>query len=807
MADLPTVSDSNPIAGQAITLEVTVRNQGPGESGPTTLRYYRSTDSTVTPDDTQVGSVPVPGLNASASTVESIITDAPSVPGTHHYGACIDPVSLESDTTNNCSPTVAVTAAEPGFTLSGTVRDGRRNGLLLADATVRLENGQPQTTTTDLSGAYRFPNVSGTVTVRATAPYYVAEAVEVEMDADRTVDFALNTRGIVPYSGTVFITPDIIGPADPTSLQSVTYIGRGERTIFDRRPATWIKVNAYLFSVRYENAELEFQVNPEFGSIEAARAEVDTYAAALGRLPAVLLSRAQKVHVNAGHELFGGNWSDRSFLIHTGQGQEYIRTGFLEEVFFHEGGHTSLDGAHKDSAEWRAAQAADGVFISEYAQDFPNREDIAESILPYFAVRYFPERLTDADRALILATIPNRLAYFDEQGFDMSPYVLPENDSPFAAEPGFTLSGTVRDGRRNGLLLAGATVRLENGQPQTTTTDLSGAYRFPNVSGTVTVRATAPYYVAEAVEVAVDADRTVDFALNTRGIVPYYGTELSWPDLIGPADPTSLQSVTYIGRGERRIFDRRPFEWITVNAYLFSVRYENAELEFQINPEFGSREAARVEVDTYAPALGRLPAVLLSRAQKVHVNAGHELFGGNWGDRSFLIHTGQGQDYIRDGILEEIFVHEAAHVSLDGAHKDSAEWRAAQAADGVFISEYAQDFPDREDIAESILPYFAVRYFPERLTDADRALILATIPNRLAYFDEQGFDMSPYVLPENGSPFPQVVDVSVLEETFIISGLVSGPDGKLLEGIVIWAWQGRRKTAGLPKPERMVSLI
>ena len=431
MADLPTVNDSNPIAGQAITLKVIVRNQGPGESSPTTLRYYRSTDSTVTPDDTQVGSVPVQGVNASESSAESIITDAPPGPGTYYYGACVAPVSLESDTKNNCSPTVAVTVVEPGFTLSGTVRDGRRNGLLLAGATVRLENGRRQSTTTDMSGRYSFPNVSGTFRVTAAANRYATETVEVAVDADRTVDIALRPRGIVPYSETVSITLDIIGPADPTSLQSVTYIGRGERTIFDRRPDRWITVNAYLFRVRYENAELEFQVNPEFGSREAARKEVDIYAPALGRLPAVLLSRAQKVHVNSGHGLFGGNWSDRSFLIHRADGQVFISDGLLEEVFIHEGGHISLDGHHKDSAKWRAAQAADGVFISEYARDFPDREDVAESILPYFAVRYFPERLTDADRALILATIPNRLAYFDEQGFDMSPYVLPEDGSPF----------------------------------------------------------------------------------------------------------------------------------------------------------------------------------------------------------------------------------------------------------------------------------------------------------------------------------------------------------------------------------------
>ena len=85
--------------------------------------------------------------------------------------------------------------------------------------------------------------------------------------------------------------------------------------------------------------------------------------------------------------------------------------------------------------------------------------------------------------------------------------------------PTFTLSGTVRDARENGPMLAGAVVQmeLENGQQESTTTGPDGSYRFHNVWGTVTVTATAePSYVAATVEIAVDADRTVEFALNIR---------------------------------------------------------------------------------------------------------------------------------------------------------------------------------------------------------------------------------------------------------------------------------------------------
>ena len=43
----PSVSDSSPNAGGSFTLSATVRNQGNGLSASTTLRYYRSSDETI----------------------------------------------------------------------------------------------------------------------------------------------------------------------------------------------------------------------------------------------------------------------------------------------------------------------------------------------------------------------------------------------------------------------------------------------------------------------------------------------------------------------------------------------------------------------------------------------------------------------------------------------------------------------------------------------------------------------------------------------------------------------------------------
>ena len=105
------VSESSPTPGQSFTLRATVRNQGTGQSAATTLRYYRSTNATISTQDTQVGTDPVGALAAAGTSAESISLTASSSEGTWYYGACVAGVSNESDTRNNCSRGVRVTVA------------------------------------------------------------------------------------------------------------------------------------------------------------------------------------------------------------------------------------------------------------------------------------------------------------------------------------------------------------------------------------------------------------------------------------------------------------------------------------------------------------------------------------------------------------------------------------------------------------------------------------------------------------------------------------------------------------------------
>ena len=112
------VSDTTLTPGQAFTLNAKVRNQGAEPSAATTLRYYRSTDATITSDDEEVGTDAIVALNPSAINGVLISLTAPTSAGTYYYGACVESVADESESDNNCSRAVRITVS------SGDGEDG-----------------------------------------------------------------------------------------------------------------------------------------------------------------------------------------------------------------------------------------------------------------------------------------------------------------------------------------------------------------------------------------------------------------------------------------------------------------------------------------------------------------------------------------------------------------------------------------------------------------------------------------------------------------------------------------------------------
>ena len=112
LVSTPTLEGGNPTVGTSFTLAARVLNQGGAESAATTVRFYRSADATITTSDTEVGTGSVSVVAVSGVSTQSIDLTAPSDAGTYYYGACVDAVTGESSTTNNCSSALTVTVEE-----------------------------------------------------------------------------------------------------------------------------------------------------------------------------------------------------------------------------------------------------------------------------------------------------------------------------------------------------------------------------------------------------------------------------------------------------------------------------------------------------------------------------------------------------------------------------------------------------------------------------------------------------------------------------------------------------------------------
>ena len=170
----------------SFTLGVTVENQGSHSSDSTTLRYYRSTDSTFTSGDAEVGTDAVDDLAASGRSRESIDLTAPSTPGTYYYGACVDAVSDESDATNNCSPVMA-------WTVPDVSTDATLSSLTLR----RVDFGTftPGTTSYTAQVAYSVSQTTVSPTANQSGASYVIKLGGVA-DADGDISLAVGSNVI-----------------------------------------------------------------------------------------------------------------------------------------------------------------------------------------------------------------------------------------------------------------------------------------------------------------------------------------------------------------------------------------------------------------------------------------------------------------------------------------------------------------------------------------------------------------------------------------------------------------------------------
>lgn len=216
--------------------------------------------------------------------------------------------------------------------------------------------------------------------------------------------------GAPPYDSTADTVFDIIAADDPSSFRCLTDIGRGARQIWDKRVDGEPVVEAFLFTADYsDGASIEIAVNPEFATVDKARAEAMRYAVPLGRLPPLLREGLGRLSIHGGDEGFHAGTGQ--IVVYAERATRRIAQAHLEESLFHEAVHATLDDEHRLAPAWQEAKRRDGGFLTSYAQATPDREDLAETALFAFALLHYPERFPPVDTQTVRAAVPNRLAY------------------------------------------------------------------------------------------------------------------------------------------------------------------------------------------------------------------------------------------------------------------------------------------------------------------------------------------------------------------------------------------------------------
>lgn len=210
---------------------------------------------------------------------------------------------------------------------------------------------------------------------------------------------------------------DFITETDPNAFERVEYVGFNEFEMPDKRGANEPLVQpAYVFKAVFKDGTaVDFALDEDFGSREAAEKDVMRYMPRMGKLPSLYRRKIKHVVVHTGGADTTSFAEDKGhfFVIYSDNATKRIATHDLEETFFHEGTHASIQIDQLAGQAWTRAVSRDGAYVTEYAKT-DAQEDFAESALFAYTLIHHPERFPPAERAKIEKQIPNRIAFFKQ---------------------------------------------------------------------------------------------------------------------------------------------------------------------------------------------------------------------------------------------------------------------------------------------------------------------------------------------------------------------------------------------------------
>ena len=250
-----------------------------------------------------------------------------------------------------------------------------------------------------------------------------------------------------------------------------------------------------------------------------------------------------------------------------------------------------------------------------------------------------------------------------------------------------------------------------------------------------------------------EMDKPVKTISLSKNFIFKGGSEWKDGDIINKKDPSNFINLSFVEKKKVLGYDKRTLSnkytkdgWgkSSFTVFVFNASFENSkDILINVNDEFKTDKKAKKQAIKWAKIYGQMPKFLKKNVKEISIHKGKAGWAGGQG--TIVIHT----DYLTNEnkkYAEELMFHELTHASLDwwwGGSVNEEKWKNAVSTDKYYISEYAWELPGNEDLAETVLWWYASRCKVDRISKKNNEKINKFLTNRFKYLDDQNYETYP----------------------------------------------------------------
>lgn len=205
---------------------------------------------------------------------------------------------------------------------------------------------------------------------------------------------------------------DYIKSTDPDTFLGIEYLGQFAKEIPGVEPT--LDPNAYVFEASFtDGKKIGIWCRSNFETLQRATEYANKLTDKLGKLPVFMRDELSHVAVFSGASRASAEPDGKFFFISDKRIDERLADNQLEETVFHEATHVYFEKRYGTSTTWKNAQNTDGIFVTKYAEDNPNVEDIPETAIFVYTMVKYPGRLSQNIENWVKENIPNRYEFLE----------------------------------------------------------------------------------------------------------------------------------------------------------------------------------------------------------------------------------------------------------------------------------------------------------------------------------------------------------------------------------------------------------